>query len=166
MVKGGGNLERLHELWIIGDRRARTTVFFPNLILGLLLIRLHVKAYASIGTQEEIFTEKIEKNDQSTLTKKWSLSYLSPEVTISWSFFFNFMKGPFMKCNFKKSMFWNINIQTLYCGSLNGTINIFTRLKRLLSISNRGSIAGVCCPKQIKDTIFGYGKTDTYLLLY
>ena len=61
MVKGGGKLESLHELWIVGDRRAMITVFFPNLILGLLLIRLHVKAYASIGTPEEIFTEKIEK---------------------------------------------------------------------------------------------------------
>ena len=111
MVKCGGTFERLHELWIIGDRRAMIIVFSPNLIQGLLLIGLHVKAYASIGTPEEIFTEKIVKNDQSTLTKKWPLSYLSPKVTISWSFSFSFMKVTFMKCNFNKSMFWNINIQ-------------------------------------------------------
>ena len=39
-------------------------------------------------------------------------------------------------------------------GPLNSANHIFTRLKRLLTISDRGRIDGVCCPNQIKNHHF------------
>ena len=35
--------------------------------------------------------------------------------------------------------------------SVNSATHMFTRLERLLTISDRGRIAGVCCPNQIKN---------------
>ena len=42
--------------------------------------------------------------------------------------------------------------------------DIFTHLKRLLTISNRGRIAGVCCPNQIKNHHFVICRTLTSYL--
>ena len=67
VVEGGGKLEKLHDLQIIGDRRAMITLFFPNLILGLLLIYLHAEAYRS-SPPIEMFADKIEKNYFSTFS--------------------------------------------------------------------------------------------------
>ena len=61
-AEGGEQAEKLHGFVIMGDRRTVITVFFPNLILGLLFIRLHMKAYTS-SSPEEMCEEKIEEKD-------------------------------------------------------------------------------------------------------
>ena len=41
-----------------------------------------------------------------------------------------------------------LSVKILSYGPLNSATHIFTRLERLLTISDRGRIAGVCCPNQ------------------
>ena len=47
-----------------------------------------------------------------------------------------------------------LSVKILSYGPLNSATHIFTRLERLLTISDRGRIAGVCCPNQIKNHHF------------
>ena len=60
------------------------------------------------------------------------------------------MEATFIKFN-KKSIFKPLSVEILSYGPLNSATHIFTRLERLLTISDRGRIAGVCCPNQIKN---------------
>ena len=105
--------------------------------------------------------EKIQKNEE----KFWKYSYLAhpglrgwlrlwPHVTIFWQFSFDFMKPTLMKFD-KESKFWNfLSVKLLSHGPLNSGTIIFTRLQRLLTISDRGRIVGLCCPNQIKNHHF------------
>ena len=63
------------------------------------------------------------------------------------------MEATFTKFN-KKSIFQNFISRTLELRPLNSATHIFTGLQRLLTISDHGRIAGVCCPNQIKNHHF------------
>ena len=47
-----------------------------------------------------------------------------------------------------------LSVKILSYGPLNSATHIFTRLERLLTISDRGQIAGVCCSNKIKNHHF------------
>ena len=57
-----------------------------------------------------------------------------------------------------------LSVKILSYGPLNSATHIFTRLERLLTISDRGRIAGVCCPNQIKNHHFVICRTLTSYL--
>ena len=50
--------------------------------------------------------------------------------------------------------FKTLSVEILSYGPLNSATHIFTRLERHFTISDRGRIAGVCCPNQIKNHHF------------
>ena len=57
-----------------------------------------------------------------------------------------------------------LSVKILSYGPLNSATHNFTRLERLLTISDRGRIVGVCCPNQIKNHHFVICRTLTSYL--
>ena len=74
------------------------------------------------------------------------------------------MEATFIKFN-KKSIFQNFISRNLELRTVKQRPHIFTRLERPPSpISDRGRIAGVCCPNQIKNHHFVICRTLTSYL--
>ena len=74
-----------------------------------------------------------------------------------WQYFDNFLwfyESYINDTKLKSQNFETLSVKLLSQGLLNRATHIFTHLQRLLTISDRGRIAGVCCPNQIRNHHF------------